>query len=153
MSVMETPTVSFLKRKTAADVNDPKSFAEYAQQKLGIPYPTGKSIAILKKALREFFEHYPQADYNTMCRVVEWAKTKKKRYAQVYQLVYAFRYAYQDGYLPELDPGRELTDSDLEAAIEAVLVDEHDLEWRRRLIVADGLEARRHVYEQWREAH
>lgn len=150
MAVMERP-VSFLKIKTPADVHDPKTFAEYAQQKLGIPYPTGKSIAVLRKSLREFFEHYPQADYNTMCRVVEWAGSKKKRYAHTYQLVYAFRYAYQDGYLPELEPSREMTDEDLETAIEEALKVEKDIEWRRRLIVAHGLEARKHVYEEWRK--
>ena len=134
-----------------SDVHDAHSFAAYAQQKLGTPYPTGKSIAILKKALKEFLEHYPQADYNTMCRVVEWAKVKKKRYPHVNQLVYAFRYAYADGYLPELDPNTEIVDEDLEAQIEAALRDERDEEWRRRLITASGPTARREVFDAWHE--
>lgn len=149
MTVMER-TTSFLHRKTPADVHDARTFAEYAHQKLGIPYPTGKSIATLKKSLNEFFEHYPQADYFTMCRVVDWAAHKRKRYAHAYQLVYAFRYAYQDGFLPELDPNRELTDEELEAAINDALTVERDAEWRRRLIIAHGVEARRHVYEEWK---
>lgn len=133
------------------DVHDAMSFAAYAQQKLGTPYPTGKSIAMLKKSLNEFFEHYPQADYLTMCRVVEWARAKKKRYPHANQLVYAFRYAYADGYLPELDPNTEVVDEDLEAQIEAALRDERDEGWRHRLITAAGPTARREVFEAWHE--
>lgn len=145
---MRTRFVGMIKPE---DVNDAKSFAAYAQQKLGTPYPTGKSISILKKSINEFFEHHPQADYFTLCRVVEWAKAKKKRYPYANQLVYAFRYAYADGYLPELDPNAEIVDEDLEEQIEAALRDETNDEWRRRLITASGITARREVFEAWQK--
>lgn len=152
--VEDAPTVKkrpkFIGLYAPHEVVDAKSFASYAQQRLGIPYPTRKSIAVLNKALKEFFAQYPQADYGTMCRLVEWAIAKRKRFAHTYSLVYAFRYAYKDGYLPELDPNRERTNDDLEALIEAALVVEKDPEWRRRLMVAHGVKARSEVYEAWR---
>ena len=144
------PRTKFVGRIAPSDVHDALSFAAFAQQRLGTPYPTGKAIATLNKSLNEFFEHYPTADFYTMCRVVEWAKQKKKRYPQVYQLVYAFRYAYADGYLPELDPNVEQPDESLEAKIEAALKVEKDDEWRRRLMIARGVKARTEVFEAWR---
>lgn len=151
MTVATRPKPNFLGMMSPQDVVDAKSFANFAQQKLGIPYPTQKSIAVLNKALKEFFAQYPQADYSTMCRLVEWAISKKKRFAHTYSLVYAFRYAYKDGYLPELDPNRERTNDDLEALIEEALVVEKDPEWRRRFMVAHGVKARGEVYEAWRD--
>ena len=136
---------------TPDDVHDAKTFATYCQQTLGIPYPRQQDIRYLHKSLREFFEHYPQADYYTLCRIVEWAKAKKKRYAHVNKLVYAFRYAYADGFLPELDPNSEPVDEQLEELIEAALKEETDDEWRRRLMIARGVTARTEVYQAWKQ--
>ena len=132
------------------DVVDAQSFAAYAQQKLGVPYPTGKDIAILRRQVKQLFEQQPTATWMTLVRTVQWAVEKKKRYARVYTLVGAFRYAYADGYLPELDP-KEAVDEDVERGIAEALQIERDATWRRRLIGAQG-EMRATVLNAWRES-
>lgn len=135
---------------SVVDVNDPVSFSSYCQQETGIPYPTGKQMAIVRKAINEFFDEYPQADYSSLCSIVRWAKERRKRYANPGNLVRGgFRYAWVDGYLPELDPNYDDVDEDLEKRIEEALAVETDQEWRRRLIVSQTNEARNEVYREW----
>lgn len=145
---MAAPT-KFLDRN---EVDDWKSYASYVQQQTGIPYPTSKEIPTLRKTLREFFDDQPNANYFTLCRIVDWAKARKRRYASVYGLVCnGWKYAWADGYLPELDPDYQQKDEDLEALITAAIEREDNPEWVRRLIVAQGNESRRRVYEAWLE--
>jgi len=124
------------------------AFAEYVQQKLGVPWPTAKDLAILRKKITEFFAHYPKVTYFTLCRVVEWAKSRHRRYDRVWRVIDAFRYAYSDGVLPELDPDDHADDS-VEARITAALADETSPTWRRYLIGASGVSARRQIIEEW----
>lgn len=134
-----------------ATAEDPcAAYAEYLQQTMGIPYPTVKDMAILRKYCKEFFEHYPNADWYTMCRLAAHFRRRKRRFGRVYQVVTEFRDAYQDGALPELDPGfGARSDRDLEALIQDALKTEQRPEWRKRLILAGGVDARREAYEEW----
>lgn len=137
-------------KKTVEDVKDWKSFAEYCQQETGIPYPTQKQIGVLRGAINDWFDEYPHTSYATLCQIVKWAKERRKRYATPGNLLKGgFRYAWEDGYLPELDPDYDDRDADLEADIERALQQEKDPAWRRRLIVAQTNAARDEVYREW----
>lgn len=129
-----------------------KAFAEYAQQTLGVPWPTLKDLVMLRKKAKDFFVHYPDADWRTLCRVVVWAANRKKRYARVWMLVDDFRKAWATGALPELDPHTR-TDVDVEAEIHAALAKEQDQTWRRRLGLAQGSERQKEVLAAWRREH
>lgn len=123
------------------------AFAEYVQQKLGVPWPTQKDFTILRHKITEFFEHYPKCTYYTLCRVVEWARSRRRRYDRVWKVIDAFRYAWIDGVLPELDPDQ--TDDNVEARINAALTVETSTWWRRCLLGATGATARRQIIEEW----
>jgi hypothetical protein len=131
---------------TKDQVTDPKSYANYVQQNLGTPFPTGKQMVILRKTIKDFFKAYPDADYGTLIRLVEWAKARKKKYAHCYALVSSFRYAWSDGYLPELDPNPT---KEIDRAIEEAIAKESDEEWRRRLGMASGIEVKTEIYNAW----
>jgi hypothetical protein len=123
------------------------AFAEYVQQKLGVPWPTQKDFAILRHKITEFFEHYPRLNYFTLCRVVDWARSRHRRYDRVWKVVDAFRYAWTDGAIPELAPDQ--TDEGVEARITAALAVETSATWRRCLLGATGAKARRQIIEEW----
>jgi hypothetical protein len=131
------------------DVNDPVTFAQYVQQRLGTPYPNYKQLPVLRKTIKTFFEAYPNADYGTLVRLTNWARDKKKRPAHSYQLIGMVRYAWSDGALPELDP-KDRVDPETEAAIEAALKIEKDEAWRKRLMMATGIQGRQEVYAAWK---
>lgn len=140
------------KVQQAADVKateGPPAFAEYCQQELGVGYATIKDMAILRRKIKEFFEHYPGTDYYTLCRVVAWCKQRKKRFTRVWAIVEAARDAMYSGALPELvgDP----VDQDLEGEIERALEREDRPAWRRRLMGAAGQEAREQALKEWRD--
>lgn len=124
------------------------AFSEYAQQTLGVPWPTIKDQMILRKKAKEFFKHYPHTDWRTLCRVVQWAANRKKRYAHVWAIVDAFRYAYKDGALPELDPQNQ-TNQPVEDQIYEALQHETDEVWRRRLMLAQGVTQQKEVLREW----
>lgn len=147
MSVMQSDALLVLKPKHVVDA---KTFAVYTQQRLGVPTPTIANLVILRKRIKGLFAEYPQMDYGSLCKIVEWAKGKRKRYSQTYQVVAAFRYAWKDGYLPELDP-KVIQDDTLEANIEAALLVETDPELRRKLHVATTIDGRRYAYQYWLE--
>lgn len=134
-----------------AAAEDPcAAYAEYLQQTMGIPWPTIKDMSILRKHTKEFFDHYPNADWYTMCRLANYFRRRKRRFGRVYQVVTEFRDAYRDGALPELDPGYgSASDSQLELNIAEALAGETRPEWVERLIRAEGVEARRGAYELW----
>jgi hypothetical protein len=123
------------------------AFAEYVQQKLGVPWPTAKDMNILRSKIKEFFGHYPKLTYFTLCRIVEWARARHRRYDRVWKVIDAFRYAWKDGALPELDPDR--AETTVEERITAALTVETNPMWRRCLIGAAGVEARRRIIDEW----
>lgn len=146
--------MGWVDRLTVDDVDDWKTFATFCQQETGIPYPTQKQVAALRGAIKEFFTQYPDTDFSTLCNIVRWAKERRKRYATPANLLRGgFRYAWEDGYLPELDPNYNDVDEELEVDIEGALAVEKDVVWRRRLIVAQTNQARSDVYSEWLKQH
>ncbi len=133
------------------EVVDAKSFAAYCQQEIGTPYPTTKSIAALRRNIKGLFTQYPQANYTTLCKIVDWAKARDKRVANSHNLVMMFRYAWKDGFLPELTPGKQTVDVDLETKITKALESETLPFWRQRLEGAEGVKARTLVFSSWEE--
>lgn len=133
---------------TPKDVTDVKSFARFCQQTMGMPLPRLKDYPILAKQVKMVFDQHPNADWQTICKLTEWARNRKKRFAYPQQLVSQYRLAWADGYLPELDPTH--ADPETEAGIAQALETEKDPEWRRRMIRAQGVNGRRKVYEAWR---
>lgn len=123
------------------------AFAEYSQQLLGIPWPTAKDQVILRARVKQLFEHYPRADYFTLCRLAQWCKTRKKRLPRIWMLVDCFRAAWAAGALPELDPqADEAIDDRVARALEAETGDS----WRQRLLCTTGT-ARQAAIEEWEQ--
>lgn len=135
-------------RVRAEDVTDLDSLQRFIMQQLGVGYVTKNDAVIYRKKMNELFEHYPQANIGTMLKVVEWAKTRRRRFSRLFQVVEAVRYAYEDGYLPELDPGNR---PDLDERINEILREEEDPEWRRRLLTAQGETAKTALLDQWQQ--
>lgn len=132
----------------ASAVVDMETAEQFIKQQVGIGYITAKDGAIFRKKVNEMFEHYPGSSWQTLVRTAEWAKSRRKRYSRLYELVEAVRYAYQDGFLPELDPRNAET---VDAEIREALLRERDPQWRRRLLVAQGMQAKLSVLQQWQE--
>lgn len=129
-------------------VTDMESAEQYIKQRVGIAYVTVKDSAIFRRKVKELFEHYPGADWQTLVRATEWAKTRRKRFSRLHQFVEAIRFAYEDGYLPELDPNYQ---GDVDEQIQGILREEEDPNWRRRLLIAQGMQAKQLAVEQWYE--
>lgn len=125
-----------------------RAFADFCQQTIGTPWPTVRDLTILRKKCKDFFSHYPETDWRTLCRVASWCRSKKKRVPRVWMVVELFREAWRGGALPELDPAQR-AESDVEAGIAAALETEQRQDWRHILLVARGLEARREAYDSW----
>jgi hypothetical protein len=133
-------------RITLEEVVDHKTFCQYSSQVAGIPYPTNSHLNKAKTLLAELFEMYPALTWKGLCQLPLWAKHRKKRYAHCLQLINAYRFAYQDGWLPEIDV--DAVDRQMEEKINQALEIETDPAWRRRLLSSRGT-ARREVYERW----
>lgn len=130
---------------TLEEVCNLESFCSYARQICGVPYPTKGNLQAARKEVECLFEQYPGLDWKALCQIPLWAKIKKKRYAHILALLRSYRWAYQDGFLPELDVHDR---DDLSAKIEEALRIESDPEWRRKLSVSRG-PGRKIVYEAW----
>lgn len=137
---------SFYGVMKASDVTDAKTLAQFYQQKLGTPYPTTQGLILLRKQIKMIFQVYPDADYQTLVKMVEWAKAKGRKYAHCHTLVSHYRYAWRDGYLPELDPNPT---REIDALITDAMTRETDEDWLRRLSLSSGLDARTQVYNEW----
>lgn len=133
-------------RITLEEVVDHKTFCHYSSQVAGIPYPTRSHLNKAKTLLEELFEQYPALTWRGLCQLPLWAKARKKRYPHVLVLINSARYAYADGYLPEMDI--DYVDRDMERKIEKALEVETDPDWRRRLLSSRG-KARHEVYARW----
>lgn len=135
-------------RVRANEVTDLESLQRYIMEQLGVGYVTKNDAAIYRKKMKELFEYYPAADMQTMVRVVEWAKTRRRRFARLFQVVESVRYAYEDGFLPELDPNNT---QDVDEQISEILQTEKDPTWRRRFLTAQGATAKSVIVDQWRQ--
>lgn len=132
----------------SSEVIDVRTFANYVQQRLGTPFPSIVNLNKMKTQANNFFSQYPDADWPTLVRVVEFCKARKRRPAHCYGVMGQIRHAYAAGYLPELEP-RERADTDLESEIAKALIVEQDAKWRERLMASTGVEVRRKVYVAW----
>jgi hypothetical protein len=128
------------------DVVDADTFSNYVRQVFGTPGNI-TDLVVLRKKLKEYQNTWPNADWNALLRTVDWAKARRKRPAHCYYIVDWVRYAWADGYLPELDA--KPVDEALEDAIREALQVETDPEWRRRLAGSEG-RARKEVYLAWK---
>jgi Holliday junction resolvase RusA-like endonuclease len=124
-------------------------FARYCQQTVGTPVPQTEKWPALAKRVKVFFIEYPQADWYTLCRVAQWCRTHNVRPRTTVGLVSCFNSAWKDGAIPELDP--HSWDIEVEHRIERALQMEKDEDWRSRLFLAKGPEARRRAIEEWEE--
>lgn len=133
-------------RISVDEVRDIKTFSDYARQVCGVPYPTKSSMGAATKFVNELFEQYPALTWEALCQIPLWAKMKKRRFPHSLALLQSYRYAYSDGYLPELDISAE--EKVLQIKLAEALRDEKDPEWRRMLLEARG-SARKTVFEEW----
>lgn len=124
-------------------------YARYCQQLVGTPMPEYTKWPILARRIKAFWIEYPQADWYTLCRIAQWCSTHKVRPRTTVGLVGCFRSAWADGALSELDP--QSIDMEVERKIERALETEEDDDWRTRLLLARGIEARRKLIEEWDE--
>jgi hypothetical protein len=126
------------------------AFAGYLQQTMGIPWPTVKDLVILRKECQQIFDHYPQANWFTMCRIAEHLCRRKQRFERVWRVPQEFRVVWADGAIPELDASNCI-DPRLERRVEYALERETDPTWRRRLLLTTGDERINAVHEWERE--
>ena len=131
------------------DVKDAKTFATFATQTTGMPYPSHQMLGKTNKLAKEIFEAYPCVTWETLCKVVLWSKDKKRRFASVYNCLNSYRYAYADGWLPEMDI--DVATKIMDERIAGALRVEKDPEWLRRLVEARG-PYREKIYKSW-ESH
>lgn len=142
--------MDFLAPIRSSDVKDLKSYSCFCQQTLGVPLLRRTDISALQKQTKDIFNQYPRADWQSFVKVAYWARSRNKRFAHLRQLVACWRYALQDGCLPELAFTYE--DSDLEAQIIHAVEIEKDKEWVFSLRAAKGPHAQREVFQAWQTA-
>lgn len=135
--------------QNAPEKERPKLFADYVQQTLGTPWPTMKDMIVLRKKINEIFEHHPNANYHTLCRIVIFSRSRKRRFERVWGVLGDFRWAFKAGVLTELDPTYQ-TDGHYAPLVQRALEDEKDPVWRKRLLMA-GAQQQESVYLEWRK--
>lgn len=130
-----------------ADIDSPEKFARYLNRRTGTPFDAKdfKSLGQFKRQLRIFFEQNPEMDYQALCRVVQWSLDRKRRFARIHSVLAVVEFAKEDGYLDNYKPEDRFLAEELRGALEV----EKDIDWRLRLSGAEGIEARREVYEEW----
>jgi hypothetical protein len=119
--------------------------ANYIEQILGVGFPTKKDLLILRVRINEIFAHYPNADYRTMCRIVQFNKRKKRKFARVYTVIDSFREAKMAGWLPELTRPT----GDCKERIARILETETDPDWRARFLTCPDDDSRRFVLNEY----
>lgn len=130
------------------DVVDMSTFARYAQQRLGTPYPATKADwARAKVKIDPLFEQYDQFTFRTLADLVDWAKGKNKRFGSLAEVCWHVSDAFREGALPDMEPGHR-EEEEWQARMWAALENESDPEWRRRLLKARG-EGREKTYTAW----
>jgi hypothetical protein len=136
----------------SSDVHDFQSLANYACYTTGIPYPANRDIAKAQKQCKLILDEYPQLTWQSLCKVADWSRAKKRRFARMHTLFSQFRDAYAAGYLPELDPNTYEAGDEVETGIVEALQVETDDYWRSVLLRSSGPDARQRVFYAWREA-
>lgn len=131
------------------DVHNSETLATYIEQQTGTPWATNQDRLILKKKCNEFFQRYPYLDYEALCHLTDWCHRRRRRFSNVWKVLDQFRYAYEDGALPEVNTRRRV-DPQLEQDIEEALSLETDSEWRAMISGTPNLKVRKEVLENWR---
>jgi hypothetical protein len=101
----------------------------------------------MRRYANEIAEHYPTSSVYTLCRVVQYAKSKKRRPTRGAQVLGFWREAMAAGWLNELDPSN---DEILMTQIYRILELETDERWRSRLLSCGDNESRRLAISDWR---
>lgn len=143
----------YLTRIKPEDVVDTKTFCVYAHQRLGIPPTKGSEYSILGRDIKEFFQMYPQANYGTLVKVVDFAWSRNARPRNMQNLLLYWKKAYAAGSLPELTPEAR-RDPELERRLtEAIEMETHPkwLEQLKNALWIHGDDVRREVYQAWME--
>lgn len=138
------------RRWSVKDVEESKDglvFAAYCQQVIGVPYPNLEHERILRHKINEMFKRYPRANWGTLCRLVLYCKDHKYRPDQVWKIFTKFNMAWKAGVLPELEV--DASNPILEEQIRRVLIEETDMSWRRKLLMAQGDGQQRKVLREW----
>lgn len=146
MTIVSQP--GWLHTWSVEDVKDVHGFAEYARQMIGTPDPTYKDITVARAKAADLFKKYPGLTWRSLCRIVDWEKTRGNRPPRIWMIIDNFRSAWSAGVLPELDPRNE-EDPEVERLIEAALQIEQDSYWRKRLVGSRGVDARRDTLSEW----
>ncbi len=133
--------------KVAAAPDPIVALASYMQQTLGMAFPTISDIAGIRKVTNEIAAYYPTASVATLCRVVQYVKSKKRRPTKGSQVMNMWREAMAAGFLDELDPNNDQTLMD---AIYEILDTETDERWRARLLCCYTNDARRLALADYR---
>lgn len=144
---MPTP-VRWTPELVAAAEDPNEAFSLYCQQQLGVPWPTVKDKTIMKKKINDLFATTPQADWFTLCRTVQYCKSRRRRFERVWMVVEMVREAYGKGLLPELAVTED--EAAFEAEVEKALEVEDRPDWRARLLGARSSTARRSTLEEWK---
>ncbi len=139
-----------LRRLTPQDVTDADKLAEYTRQQLGCPSVSVMEKNKLKTMTRKFFEEHPHVDWMTLVRTVQYCKAKRRRIPYVWSIVDQVRWAWSDGFLPELD-AKINAPTRLDEQIARVLLNEERPGWRYRLLTTVGDENRQALLDAWHE--
>lgn len=131
-----------------ADVQDPKTLARYISQRTGVPYPNNSEMMILRKKVKDFFVQHPHLNYSTLCRVADWSVRKRRRFGNAWRVVEAWKWAYEQGAIPEVDEQRH-ADPKTDRAICEVLAIEKDPAWRLRFQGTQDRRIRRELLKKW----
>lgn len=147
----------WLRTWTPADVAAQKTvaqksiaYANYMQQKLGVPYPTVKDMIVLRKKIKALFEQYPNADWKTLCKIVDYCKSVRYRPNRAWAVLDKHREAWAAGFVPEMDFNYKPPEPAIDDRITDALAAEKRPGWRRRLLMAQTPEQKKGVLEQWR---
>jgi hypothetical protein len=135
-------------RLQSKDVQNYATFARYAQQRLGTPYPANAADwARAQRKIAPLFEQYPDFDFQSLARVVDWVKSKNKRLGSLAEVAWHVTDAFREGALPEMEPGHREEDK-WQEKLWSALETEADPAWRKRLLTAKG-DGRKRVYTAW----
>lgn len=126
------------------DVHDIDTWIEYADQRLGVPYPLSKERPGLQKIFNDFMEQHPDGDWHCMVDVVRWARAKKKRIG-IIELLASWKYANEQGFMQILQRGGSNDGETLAELLKAVTIQSY----RDRMMVARTARERDEVYHEY----
>ena len=136
-----------------SEVVNSKTFMAYAHQRIGVPPLQQQNVSHFNKRLKEFFASYPNANYQTLTKIVDYILARGLRPTSMLVVLSYYRKAWAAGYLPECDP-QVYHDPELEKKLYAALDLEEHPRWIERLKHALWFYSdiqRGEVYESWKQ--